>query len=483
MQKSLLLKVVKSLKKAERKGFGTLLASAFFNKGSKAAEVCKLWELIDKGLKRSKEDYWAKERIYALLYPGQPIYKGKLEKLMSQMLQLLHQYVVFNSQHSAPESSQYQLVLFQFYMERGLSAEANLRARNLAKNQAALPTTAENLHQEFLLNKYISRFDSLSSSRSENLNLPTLLESLDQFYLLARLEYSIQLLAINQWITPIDLAEIVSRLDHYLNSVPPKLQADPVFSLYLQVYHLIKNFEQSEAELYKKFIKELAAKEAYCTADQLKAFQTLARNYCIYFYHQGELEFMKLGYELYREQLKRGLLYHQDKMLVGTFRNLVLLGIWNKEEEWVEQFIDSHQEKITGSDDVEVIYNLHKATLAFYQGKYDEAMDLLPNNYEDQYLKLAARRLEIMIFCQQESPVFMSKLEAFKIYIYRFAEDVNLQITKDRNRNFSDILKQVQHPKTLGNTTRIDKLRKKIQETNYVAERPWLLDKLNAMSG
>ena len=482
MQRSLLLKVVKSLNKIERKRFAILLASPFFNKGSKADEISHLWQLIDQGLRRSNGSYWEKESIYALLYPGQPIYKGKLEKLMSQLLQLLHQFAVIGGQLFSADSHHYQLALYQFYMERGLSTEANLRARNLAKSQAALPTTAANLHQQFLLNQYISRFDSLSSSRRENLNLPKLLESLDQFYLLARLEYSIQLLAINQWITPVDLAEVVSRLDHYLNSVPAQLQADPVFSLYLQVYHLIKNFEQSEAVLYKQFITELTLKEAHCTPDQLKAFQTLARNYCIYFYHQGEVEFMKFGYELYREHLKRGLLYHQDKMMVGTFRNLVLLGIWNKEEAWVEQFIEAHKGKITGSDDAQIIHDLHEATLAFYQGKYDAAMDLLPMNYEDQYLKLAARRLEIMIFCQQQSPVFMSKLEAFKIYIYRLAENVNLQITKDRNRNFADILKQIQHPKTLGNPTRIDKLRRKIQDTNYVAERPWLLDKLHSMS-
>ena len=43
------------------------------------------------------------------------------------------------------------------------------------------------------------------------------------------------------------------------------------------------------------------------------------------------------------------------------------------------------------------------------------------------------------------------------------------------------MLRQLIHPKTFKNSVRIDKLKNKIDQLEYVAEKEWLLEKLGEM--
>lgn len=481
MHNSLLVKVIASLNQKERTHFRSFLNVSYFNPGNRSKSIIQLWDLINKELKNPAEIELSKPNVYNILFPNQPIYRGKLEKLMSQLLRLINKFIVMEGEALAAKTVKYQLAVYKQYMERGLEEEAKQKVKTLLSQQTKVKTTPKKLYDQFLIDQFFTQVGSFKNSRREDLNLPQTIESLDQHYLLTKLEYAIQLLATNQWIAPIDYGDLLDRLDLSLTHVSAKLKKKPIFSLYLLAYQLLRDFQEGNAPIFKKLLDEIEQNKSHCTKEQLKALQALSRNYCIYFYHQGDDELIQLGYQLYRTHLKEGLLYHQEKILVGTFCNLVLLGILNKDLAWVKTFIDNHKAKISGSDENQLIYDFNLAVLAFHQQSYEKALDLLAMNFQDQYLKLASRRLEIMIYYELQSPIFISKLEAYKIYVYRLTEETNLKKSKDQNRNFVDILKQIQHPKTFGNQRRIQKLLTKIKTTKNLAEKPWLLEKLLAL--
>ncbi|MCB0643632.1 MAG: hypothetical protein KDC44_18420, partial [Phaeodactylibacter sp.] len=95
---------------------------------------------------------------------------------------------------------------------------------------------------------------------------------------------------------------------------------------------------------------------------------------------------------------------------------------------------------------------------------------------------LAARRLEIKILYELQSPILESKIEAFKVYIFRLSQTKLPDKPKEGNNNFLDLLRQVIHPKTYHNPERAQKLLDKLAEKKVVAERDWLEAKLAALA-
>jgi hypothetical protein len=72
-------------------------------------------------------------------------------------------------------------------------------------------------------------------------------------------------------------------------------------------------------------------------------------------------------------------------------------------------------------------------------------------------------------------------MEAFKMYIFRQSRKQMTEKHRHFNNNFIDALRQIIHPSTLRNPRRIDKLKAKMLTQERMAERGWLLEKLEAM--
>ena len=72
-------------------------------------------------------------------------------------------------------------------------------------------------------------------------------------------------------------------------------------------------------------------------------------------------------------------------------------------------------------------------------------------------------------------------MDAFKIFIYRLPEGSFNRRSKEMNRNFIDLLRQIKLPKTLGHPDRIDKLAEKVRASPQLSDKEWLLDKLELM--
>ena len=86
--------------------------------------------------------------------------------------------------------------------------------------------------------------------------------------------------------------------------------------------------------------------------------------------------------------------------------------------------------------------------------------------------------MELKIYYELQSDILESRIDAFKIYIYRISQKVLPVVQRDGNNNFIDLLKQIRSPKTLDSLKRIEKLRNKVREKKSIAEKEWLLEKL-----
>lgn len=476
MINSKLLKIIELLRKEEFKQFDLFLRSPYFNNGKQSEDVKKLWQYLCQQISRRQKGVFEKSKVYGIIFPQEAPITQKLEKLMSRLTLLLTNFII--QQQERDEKSNL-LALSSFFGERkahGLFNQSIKKFRVTQKKDSA--RNVNSYYQNYLLERQINKFQSLYNDRKTDVNLPAIHQSLDIYYLICKLEHATQLLANHLFLVPTDLGESLVTLDYLLPHIEERYLNQPVIQLYYRAFKLLKNYHQEEDDDYLNFNELLNAHGQKVSEMQRKALQAINRSYCVSKYLKGDRSYLPKAFALYQNHLSQGWLYYESKLLPGSLFNIVIVGLRLGQFEWVYQFLQNHRDRIAGTDTPEIILNYNLAHYYFYLQQYDQALEHLEDTYEDRYYKMAARRLEIQIHYEQNSVLLPAKIDAFKIYIYRMVEKPISAKQRSRNSNFIDILRQIIAPKTLHNHKRIEKIKQRIMSIDFLAEKEWLLKKL-----
>ena len=183
MYNSKLLNLVLKLNKEELSTFDLYLKSPYFVKAKQQAELRKLFTLILKNIRKNKVEELEKKSVYQSIYGKEAVVKGKLEKLMSAMLQHI---VYFISVYSAKEEEAAALLrVAQFYRNR---LELKSYSKTLYKGGKLLDQMNDNnpdhLFQKFLFDKEAYQNQVLLHGSPKDYQFYNQLFSLDAFYLL-----------------------------------------------------------------------------------------------------------------------------------------------------------------------------------------------------------------------------------------------------------------------------------------------------------
>jgi hypothetical protein len=120
---------------------------------------------------------------------------------------------------------------------------------------------------------------------------------------------------------------------------------------------------------------------------------------------------------------------------------------------------------------------VNKANCLFEKKEYEQVLDFLPGSSSNIIYHLIARRLELMCYYEMKSELLFSKIEAFKVYIWRASEKFLSNDLRDANKNFINLLIQMVSIPTNDQSKR-ERLEKRILEKKRVAETRWLLAKV-----
>lgn len=148
---------------------------------------------------------------------------------------------------------------------------------------------------------------------------------------------------------------------------------------------------------------------------------------------------------------------------------------------WATEFLNEHRHRIEGADDAEAFYLFNLANCHFHKGDFEAAENCLAAfQFRDMFYKTAARRLELKLFYETDSPLLFSRLDAFKTFIHELKQT----LPPDKiapNNNFADLMRQILSPKTFRNAPRIEMLIEKLKAQKAMAEREWLMEKLKEL--
>jgi hypothetical protein len=476
-----LIQTLKALNDSEWKELQLFLQSPYHNRGKESEAVLSLFTFLQKNAANFDHIGLDKATVYAAVFSNAPVVPGKLEKLMGSLFQLLGMFIAVQQQGHPTW-----LALATFYRERKLPHLAFQQHKiGITMLKDSIPFAPDHHYLTWKLKEEVSTHQSLFAQKPHDFGLPETIEALDSFYLLQKLNYACIFYmqgAHNDLSATIEQSMSLQ----WLNDSLPRLKdsnlpQDPAIACYIAAYELMRNLKHPGQYLSVQLEKALDKYGEWLHIDTQMTLQSILRNYVLRHYIKGDDNYLPIAFRTYRNHLEKGWLYFDGKLLPETMLNIVQLGLRNKELVWVHDFLQAHQHRIMGNYPTEETYQYNMAIFHFYSKDFGTASYLLNQDFQNPYYKVGARRLDLMILHEEKSDLLDSKIEAFKMFIFRFSKKQMTENIKQLNNHFVDFLRQIIHPTTLRNDSRIEKIRTKITQKEWVAERGWLLEKLEEM--
>ncbi len=477
MYSSKLLEVFNVLEKTEIKQLGRFLQIPSFIQIKQRHKALLLLEYLLKHHRQEGSKALQKEVVFQYIFSGESYASNKIDKLMARLLKAAKKFIVYTYADLEQNEERQLLVLARFYRSKELEKQFQQCIAQLQKRQAdSTQQDADYFYRRYLIEREVTHFASLHNKRRGDLNLPQTLQSLDAFYLIAKLEYACWSLA-QRISAPLEVEKSLGLLDLLL----PRIKNDylplyPLMHLYYEAYLLLRHSDQSEGpHRLQSLLEELAPQ---VPLEQLQALQAIYRSYIIREYNLGEEEKTQEIYVLYRRHLEQGYLYRAGGIHPGMLRNIVTFGLKAQAFDWVFELLQNHQHKIIGTKHPQEVFQFNLANYYFARKDYKAALQHLGGYEEDTYYKIAAKRLELQVYFEIQSDLLEPKMTAFKVFIYRVSKKILPAEPFKRNNNFINLLRQINSPQIFKNEKKIDKLVEKIHTLGAVAEREWLLEKL-----
>ena len=465
MKQSKLVEIFSSLTKKEKRNLGKFVRSPYFNQRE---DVIKLYDyLIQNSTKSASPD---KENAFGFIYPATVYNEKQIRYVMSFLFQTIRAFLAVDELEKDP-------IHFQSLIVRSLRKRNTRRAFEMewktAKSQLEkLKTRNHEYHYKNYLLKDEQFLATKNQSRSAIPGFQELSDELTYFFITDTLRQNCLALSY-QTITQVDFRK--NMLPYVIRYVEENdFSKIPAVLIYFYGYKLLSGEEPLNN--FKKLSNHIVKDGHYFPKNELKDIYLLALNFCIRKVNEGITPFKREAFELYKKGLEQEVFIENNQLSRFTYKNIVAIALGLGEFQWVEHFIESFapflEKKYRHS-----AYCFNLALYHFKKEEYGKAMELLQQVGTDDLLNnLNARRMLLRIYYDlDEIDALESLLSSFQTYIYRkkdlgYHRDLYLNLIR-----FTRKLLQLD----FRDKEKIAALKKEIEAQERVAEKAWLLEKLN----
>ncbi len=466
MKANQLIKVLISLNIKEHRLLDKYVRSPFFNQRT---DLVLLLNELQKAIRGSKDENIDERDIFQKVFKV-PYDNIQFNHAKSQLLQLVYGFLAYQEQQE--EAFGKEVMLTRALRKRQLdsvfeSYQNRLKPR-LEKHEYRNGEYYRQLHLIQLEKGTFAR----QQKRNADIGLQNIADSLSIHFIATILRHGCALLSqkamkANALNFPV-LSQILDLLEngHYGD--------EPVIQVYYYSY-LALNEEGNTGQNFAQMRNILQEKGHLFPKEESRDLYLLAINYCIKKLNQGESEFIREAFDLYRSALGADLLLENGYLSPFTYNNILLLGLNLKEFKWVEEFLHHYKDYLPQTERENTFqYNL--AIFYFRKPDYDEAMNLLQKvRFKDVLYNLDARRMLLRIYYEkQEWNALDSHLDSFRAYLYR---QRNIGYHKVNYLNLVKIMKKMLSQNLRDRSVKAA-LRKETESTRALSEKEWLLEQL-----
>ena len=434
------------------------------------------WTYIRPFYKERIPEALDRDNIWRIAYGRMKFVPLKYARLLSDFTKVLEKFLLM--EYISSRDTDRSIALLDIYNSRGLGSCITPLLKSADESVTKYPyRDGEFYLSRFLIdeqhNAYIENLDRRDSEK----HLSQTMQSLDTYYVIQKLRYYASALHYQKFLnipSEIHFADEVMKF-----AASPTFDTVPLVRIYLCIIHTLtekegeKAFEQLRALLSTHI--DLFPKEE---AEQLYAF---AVNYCIRQINKGDPAYLNKIFALYKQMLHDGLLTYKGSISPWEFKNIVTVALRAKELKWAAAFI-REQSPFIPERDRDNAYTFNMARYAFAAKKYNEVLKLLGTvDYDDVFYQLDAKTTLMKTYYELgEYQPLQSLKESFRILLSRkkLISDTQRSVYGNFVRYTLKLFRA-----DVKDKKKIATLKKEIETTQQMADKGWVMEKLNEMMG
>jgi hypothetical protein len=477
-----LLEVLSLLTPKDHKKFHKFLRSPFFNDGYNATSIVKLYEYQKKHRFEVEHPALTKAAMFKYIYVNkdEQQFKLDLERLLSELMELLELYITYEQNTSTEARWLRELAMAKFYRQHGLVKKFDSAIDAAQKFINKQPyRDSQFFYQKFILAQEEFEFQSSFNIRRNDANLLETHRFLDIFYSLSKMNYA-SILLLQGTMTEIEEKETL-RFVETINELmkDSNYLMTPIMDIYYGIFQLMQDVSDEKNIIE---IDELIERnQTLIPPDKMIDIQAFHRTFWVkrYINHNTPVALLNL-FEVYEKHLTRGYLYRNDRIFSSTLQSLTNTGLKLKKYDWVKTLLETHTpERIIGKDDAVEIHTFLWANYYFSTSEYTKAEEILVYlKFKDIFYDIQVYLLVIKIYYEQNSLLLDDKINALKVKVARSNMP---EAKKALFYNSLNKLTIVQKMRFFPDDVQKKSLLDELNSSKIFAEREWLIEKVEEL--
>jgi hypothetical protein len=476
MEGSDLLELFKTLTDKELKGLQVYLGSAYTAKIRYRSEVVILLTILQNYTKQGKLADLSKELAFKKVFPSKPFVAAHLERVMFELAQAIRQFLLIESYMSEENALQQQLDLTDILRNRGLLPKAAQTLEQVFKllEQDTMQGTNYfgKVYEAALMARHLATYNTTWKT---DLHIAATLEHLEKYYYASKFDlinHYLILTKASRLETGNSQQEIVDTSIQLPNTNIRKI---PYFLIYEKINQMLIAPTPSK-DSFDTLLDLLYQYESELSSYSLKHFFGYIRNFSHTLVVNGQYELFPTIHQIHKDNLKKGYFFYDGKITRGAYYNIVNTAFRSKETAWALSFAQEHKDLIIGTvEDQEEVYNIAMAYYYFYEGQFEQALEILPSHSANLDFHLLIRRLELKTYYELQSDLLTYKVDSFKMYLSRAVKNTISDDNREQNANFVNLLTQISQLQK-GESERAQRILERIEQKTLITEKEWLLE-------
>ncbi len=310
-------------------------------------------------------------------------------------------------------------------------------------------------------------------------NLPKLIEYLDIYYLLNKLNLHTTCLALNRVRTvktydymPMEAVRALMDL--------PQYQSHPLIRLHRMAINLS---ETDDVETYRQFLKLLDEYNDVIPVKDLNNFYKVAVNVCSSKIREGDTTFYRHAFDLYQTMDCKNLLIEGNFMPVAKLKNIVGLYCHLNEFEQAKETIEKYRPTLE-KQHADSVYHFNMGAVVFYQHDFKAAFShLIRVEKVNIAYDINCRILLLKCYYELDKEYDERTMRTFLIS-ERFVNKNKSLVSKDKKayKNFVRILINIYNTRHGAGKMTKEKIKRKLEKLEFVSDKKWLEEKIEGLT-
>lgn len=478
MERSILVRLLKKMSPKLLENFQEYVDSPFFNKNKK---VKLLGKAILESIKKDDFSDKSKTELYILIYGNIPFDEFRINNLISDLLQLLYQFLGQLTYQNHPTLQQ------QFTIDalqnQGLYPEAERPLRKAQTLESKSPFRNFNFyHQKYQRLEQLDKFLLTEKQKSDSSTLQEKSDTFDLYFMTNKLRIACDMVSRSRvsksTFHPDFLTEIVQRYNN--NST---FQTNPALQIYYEVLQMFEYPDQPD--FYHRVKNTLSQDYHFFPQEELRVIYVYLINYCAEKINKGKSNYYREIQDLFKILLLKKIILQNGYLTEQSFKNIITVGIRLKDFEWTESVIEEYKNSIDPKKrDNAVAYNL--ANLYYARKDYAAALQQLHNVvFTDKAYHISTKIIQIKSYFElNETEALYALITAFRKFITRNKKMPEYhRLTNNNFLRFTKKIYQLQNSRKRKSKKAFQKewdaLKAALEQETAVANKAWLLEKVS----